>query len=284
MKTFVSGRPYWWQWFTILSLDATAVGLAWQMAFARTAGTALRPSHQAVLGSSIWCAYTADRWIEGWRLSPSRTMTQRHHFSVRWRWPLACVWAAIFAADLFCASDLTSREFSCGLLLLIPVTLYLLSHQFLHRDHPWRLPKEVCVALLMVGGAIVFVVSQPGLAWRSMVPLALGFTLLCFTNCALISAWEREVDETQGQESLARRSRRLVRAIHVLPWLVAIAAAIALCVCPANTRPGMLCVCLSALLLGGLDLLEPRTGRQLARVLVDGVLLTPLIFFFWPRS
>lgn len=282
MKTFVSGRPYWWQWLTILSLDATAVGLAWQIAFARAAGSLLRPSHQAVLAGSIWCAYTADRWIEGWRLSPEKALTQRHFFSIRWRWPLAAVWLAVFTADLTFAAKLDRREFTAGLLLLVPVLMYLFSHQFLHRQHPWRLPKELCVALLMAGGAAVFVVSRPGIQWVSLLPLMLAFILLCFANCALISFWEREVDETQGQESLVRRWAGAAGAIRALPWSIAFITAAFAFLAPGPSTPGLFCVATSATLLGGVDLLESGIGRQLARVLADVVLLTPLALTVHP--
>ena len=38
MKPFVPGKPHWWQWPTILSLDAPAVALLWQWQLARVAG------------------------------------------------------------------------------------------------------------------------------------------------------------------------------------------------------------------------------------------------------
>ena len=38
MKPFVPGRPHWWQWLTILSLDAPVVAVLWQWLLARVAG------------------------------------------------------------------------------------------------------------------------------------------------------------------------------------------------------------------------------------------------------
>jgi hypothetical protein len=81
--------PRWWQWPTVLSLDAPAVALVWQLTLARVARAPLAWRHVVVLTSSVWLAYVLDRWIEGWRLLPEQLRTQRHTFYQRWRWPVA---------------------------------------------------------------------------------------------------------------------------------------------------------------------------------------------------
>jgi hypothetical protein len=147
--------PHWWQWPTVLSLDAPAVAVLWQWEIAQASGHGLRAP--SILGASVWLAYAADRWIEGWRLKSDRIRPQRHHFYHRWRVPIAVAWTAVLAADLgFALSDLAPREITTGLLLLGAVAAYLLSHQLVHRHHPWRVPKEVCVAVLLAGGAVLF--------------------------------------------------------------------------------------------------------------------------------
>lgn len=284
MKSFVSGRPYWWQWFTILSLDATFAAVAWQAVTFRAANVPLRPGHPAILGASVWLAYAADRWIEGWRLSPDQARTQRHFFAVRWRWPLLVVWVAVCVGDVALAiTSLTLREFVAGTALLAAVAAYLLSHQLLHRHHRWRLPKELCVAALMVGGVSVFPLAQPGVNAWSLVPVEFGFGALCFANVALISLWEREVDIAHGQESIARRLGRAAPFGRVLPWLLAGVALGASGLHPRGwNQRALACVAASSALLGGVDLLERHTGRQLARVLADVVLLTPFIALLLP--
>ncbi len=163
MKPFKPGRPYWWQWPTILSLDAPAIALLWQALLARAVHVTLAWPAAFVLGSSVWLAYAADRWIEGWRLDPAQIRTQRHYFYQRWRWPLGLLWCAVLGADLAVAClGLTAREFRGGLLLLVPVFAYLLSHQLVHRNHPWRAPKEVCVALLLGAGVALFPATASG--------------------------------------------------------------------------------------------------------------------------
>lgn len=277
MKDFVSGKPYWWQWPTVLSLDAPAVALLWQWQLARSAQVALGRPHAFVLGSSVWLAYAADRWIEGWRLAPGTARTQRHHFYQKWRWPVAGFWMLVLAADLATAwGRLTPREFDAGLLLLAPVLAYLLSHQLIHRHHSWRAPKELCVAVLLAGGVALFPLAQPAVALPSLAPPLALFALLCFANCALISVWEREIDRSHGQTSLARQFHRGAAFSRLLPWLLAALGALLAAPATGAVRTAAACAAASSLLLGTLDLLESRVGWQLARVLADAALLTPL--------
>ncbi len=262
----------------MLSLDAPAVAVLWQSLIAHVAGGPLRWHHRFVLGTSVWLAYAADRWIEGWRLAPGQVRTQRHFFYQRARWPIALLWLAILVTAVGTARQfLTRHEFLAGLLLLLPVLVYLLSHQLAHRTHRWRAPKELCVATLLTGGVALFPCTQPGAALQPAL-VALGlFALLCFTNCVLISTWEREVDAMHGQTSLALQFDRASRHSRLLPWIAAIAAGIIALTLKQPYRIAALCAMGSALLLGAVDLVERRSGWQLARVLADAVLLTPLI-------
>jgi hypothetical protein len=51
LHEFEPGRPHWWQWLTVLSLDAPLVAVAWQVALARSAGVALGGPHVFILGA-----------------------------------------------------------------------------------------------------------------------------------------------------------------------------------------------------------------------------------------
>jgi hypothetical protein len=278
MKPFAAGRPSWWQWPTVMSLDAPAVALLWQWLLARPAGIGLGWHHAFVLGSSVWLAYAADRWIEGWRLVPDQVRTERHAFYQRWRWPVAVGWVLVLAADLTVAlTRLSRREFEAGWILLAPVVAYLLSHQLVHRHHRWRAPKEVCIAVLLAGGVALFLVAQPAVAWRALAPPLVLFAFLCFANCALISAWEHEVDQTHGQTSLTLQFHRGAALSRLLPWALAAAAALLGLFAPGPARPAAVCVVASSILLGAIDGWEPRCGRQSARVLADVALMTPLV-------
>jgi len=281
LHCYVPGRPHWWQWLTVLSLDAPLVAVAWQSALARVAGVNLHTHHTLVLGAAVWLAYAVDRWIEGWRLDPAQIGTQRHWFYQRWRWPVATVWLVVLLATLALSfTRLTSVELGSGLFLLVPVLIYLLSHQYLHRGHRWRAPKEICVALLFTIGVACFpVANRPAVLPRLVPPLFL-FGLLCFTDCALISLWEDEVDRSHGQTSLALQFPQGRPWVRALPCIIAALGTTA-AVFGGNDAKGMIvCAISSAILLGCLDLFHRRLGRQLARALVDITLMTPFVLLF----
>lgn len=286
LHDYVPGRPHWWQWLTVLSLDAPLVAVSWQLALARVAGVTLHAHHTFILGAAVWLAYAVDRWLEGWRLDPAQIETQRHWFYQRWRWPVATVWIVILWIALWLSFiRLTRDEMEAGLLLLAPVLVYLLSHQFLHRDRRWRVPKEICVALLFAIGVACFPIANFPAALPGLALTLVLFALLCFADCALISLWEDEVDRSHGQTSLALQfpqGRPLVRA---LPWVIAIAGfALFLWRVSSGQRGGLaVCAAVSGMLLGALDLAHRRLGRQLSRALVDVTLMTPFLFLLWQR-
>jgi hypothetical protein len=102
------------------------------------------------------------------------------------------------------------------------------------------------------------------------------FVLLCFANCALISIWERDVDRSQGQTSLALQLRN-TGWIHTFPWILAIFAATLGLIDRGDVRVAAACTAVSAALLGLVDWQHPRLGWRLARVLADVALLTPFV-------
>jgi hypothetical protein len=270
-------RIKWWQWPTILSLDAPAVAVVWQCYFGLLARVRIGWSETAVLGTSVWLAYAADRWFEGWRVAPESIRTPRHRFYQRHRWSVAGVWSAVLLIDIALAfTELSGRELAAGAMLLVPALLYVFSHQVLHRHRPLRLPKEICIALLIAGGASVFVFATPAAdLGRIIVPLSL-FTLLCFANVVLIGVWEHEVDQIQGQVSLAQQFSIGRRFGRIFPWLIMVFSF----ACRAETNlpnGAALCVVGSALALTGIDRWERKIGWQPARILADAALLTPLI-------
>jgi hypothetical protein len=269
-------RTSWWQWPTVLSIDAPIVAVLWQLLLARVAGIRLGWAPPAVLAVSVWLAYAADRWIEGWRLDAEVIRTPRHHFYKKHRRSVAALWIVALIADIAIAfTRLDARDLAAGFLLIAAVAAYLLSHQLVHRHRAWRLPKELCVAALIAAGAVVFVTEtpQPG---ALMLPLAL-FALLCFTNCALISVWERDVDRAHGQTSLALGESNHENLIRQLPLMIAVLAAAAAISGAGATRDAAVSASVSGILLALVDRLERRAGRQPARVLADIALMTPLV-------
>jgi len=280
-QAFTPGRPHWWQWLTILSLDAPLVAVLWQALFARVAGVRLGWHDPILIGLAVWIVYAADRWIEGWRLTPEIVRTQRHYFYIRWRWPVFVLGlVAIITTTVVAITCLDEREFKSGFVLLLPTLLYLFSHQLVHRHHPLRLPKEICIATIFaIGCALAPAAQAPDKIITLLIPTVL-FGLLCFADCALIASWEKEVDAVHGQTSLALQWRHGLTLIHALPWLLCGIGFIALATPAHVARSIAACTAVSGLLLGLLDMIHPRIGRQAARAVVDVMLMTPVFFLF----
>ncbi|HEY1792508.1 MAG TPA: hypothetical protein VGG34_06290 [Opitutaceae bacterium] len=276
MNVAAQSRPSWWLWPTIVSIDAPAVAVLWQALVSRSAGAPVRPAEAFVLGCSVWLAYCTDRWLEACRLDPSEMRTHRLRFHHDHRWALAALWACLFAVDVAAAFRcLLPSQLRAGVILMAAVAVYLFSHQQLHRRSPWRIPKEVCVALLLGIGSVLFAAERPGTDLRrAAAPLGL-FMALCFSNCALISLWEDEVDLSHGQTSLALQLRGAAILCRGLPWAIAAAGAGTLALGPPSCAPEAACAAASGILLGAVDLAEPRIGRATARVLADVALMTP---------
>jgi len=280
--SFKSGRPLWWQWLTVLSLDAPLVALLWQALFASVMGVRLPWHDPVLLGLAVWIVYAADRWVEGWRLEPEIVKTPRHLFYIRHRWPVFGVGVvAMVATAIIAITQLERREFQAGIILVIPTVLYLFSHQLLHRHHPLRLPKEICIAAIFtLGCALAPAVHAADrimmLGWPAFL-----FCLLCFANCALISVWEKEVDLRHGQTSLSIQLGRGAVLIHWLPWFIVIAGVTVMVAGDMAVRSAAMCAAASGLLMGLLDLLQPRLGRIRSRAAVDITLMTPVFVWLW---
>jgi hypothetical protein len=277
-------KPLWWQWPTVLSLDAPIVAVVWQLMVSSVCHVTLHYPRHIILGLSIWLAYVADRWIEANRLELSQIQTKRLMFYRRNRYLVPSAWIPLFLFDLYLGfNGLSNHEVTIGLYLFVAVALYLFSHQWLHRNIPWRLPKEICVALLFATGVGFFIGLDPRCDFKALSLCLFLFSILCFINCSLISIWENKVDKTQGQSSLARQFKWYHHIGSHLPvWY----AGSLVLICIANQglmREFVMSVFLSSLALKAIDHYEPRYGRAWARVMADAVLLTPLIFIIYWR-
>ncbi len=276
----------WWQWPTVLSLDAPLVTVIWQRLFAADTGAHLAWYHSAIVGASVWMVYAADRWLEGWRVEPSRLATPRHRFYHRHRTGAAVIWCGVFAAAVVLSfARLSARELTAGVALLVPVLAYLLSHQLVHRTSRGRVPKEVCVAGLITAGAALFPLVDASVQLLPLADAAVWFFLLVLANCALIGGWEQHVDRAHEQESIVRNHPSWAWPVRMFPWGLASAALLLLVTSAGGAATVRASAAASAVLLGLLDRWEPRLGWEASRLLADVALMTPVVWLVvssWP--
>lgn len=275
------GTP-WWLWPHLWSLDAPLVAVTWQQWWARSTGTRMTWPEGAVLALAVWMIYLADRLVDSGRHCPTEHGTARHAFYRRRR---AVVRPLVVSVGLGLTAAtptlLSAPEFAAGLALLALAAGYFwMTHRWTWR--PWTAlwPKEAAVGGLFALGSFLFVEVRAA-GYRGTVPWALlGFAILCFLNCALITRWESSQRDRRDPGSLTNAFPRLVKNLGWGCWLLAAASLGGWC---SQGDPVFLPLAASAVLLGLLDRKRLTLSVDALRVWADVVLLTPWCFFAWVR-
>jgi len=261
------GSVPWWLWPNLLSLDAPLVAVLWQGFLAHRFSLPLRPAGRLVLGLTVWAIYLLDRLLDA-RKPASTEEPARHRYYRRHSKLMGALSATVIGIDAMIAMlwlrPAILRE---GLIPLAGVLVYLASF------HIWgqsiKIPKEIAAAILFTAGTFLTAWSTipcPGLAWP-----AASFFVLCLANMIAIEAWEwREL----ANESLALHPLTRWLARTYLFW---VPVAVVVCVLEGRNE-WYTSIAVSA----GACVLLFRFGRRLSlearRALVDGVLLSPLLF------
>ena len=245
-----------WLWPNLLSLDAPAVALLWQVLFVRCFHGNLESATVVLLALAVWLIYAADRMLDALRGS---CRTLRHAFYRRhWR-VVSALWVAVFGACGWIAwTQLPEGLWTPGLTMTAVALLYLLAVHLIPKLWGSGV-KEAAVGVVFAAG--VSVVAWPMVrSTADLLAIAL-FCLLCWMNCAGIEDWERG--------SHARSS------VVCVAGIVALLAVFLL----PERRPVLACAeTASALGLVMLDRLSGRISREAMRVLADVMLLTPVLF------
>lgn len=256
-----------WLWPNLLSLDAPLVAVLWQGFLADQYAVPVGLAGRLTLGLTVWAIYLLDRLLDA-RKPPSGWEPARHRYYRRHTRRMTALLAIVLAADtliaIFGLRPVTLRD---GLIALAAVLIYLAIFHL--SGHRVRIPKEVAAAGLFTTGTFLAVwakMPSSRLAWP-----AAAFFVLCLANMIAIEAWEwRALPKPFAAphpctQWLARTYRLWV------PFAMLVCAL-------AGRNEWYLSIAISAgacalLFFGGSKLsLEAR------RALVDGVLLTPILF------
>ncbi len=272
-------RPPPWRWPNILSLDAALIAVSWQYFISAAFKTPLTGPHFLVLGSAVWLAYVADRWIDGMRINAEKAATQRHRFYIVFRRPILAAWMIVLVAAVVLAHcKLDREELLAGWILVAACLGYALLVKRPGGDWGWLMLKELWAAILFTAGVFLFL----GGIWRTH-PLAasvaaLAFCLLCFANCSLMGKWERKEDRQHRQMSLCLRWPVWVAASKWLALGTALASWGFLFILPGEN--GFALIMAFNLSGWGLFLLDLRSRHipvEDLRVLGDAVLFSPIL-------
>jgi hypothetical protein len=272
-----AGAAPLWLWPNLLSLDAPLVAVLWQGFLAHEYSLALRPAARLALGLTVWAIYLVDRLLDA-RRPASLDEPVRHRFYRRnWK-PMAALFTLVLAFDAAIAFfGLRPAILRDGFIASGGVLAYL---AIVHTRGPsLRIPKELAAAILFTAGTFLTAwAALPclGLAWA-----ALAFFILCLANIVAIEAWEWRVAPSTAAPHTAHHithasahpcTRWLAR--NYLYWVPL--AVIACTFLGHNQWYASIAVSAAACAL--LFWLGRRLSLEARRALVDGVLLSPLLF------
>jgi hypothetical protein len=272
--------PKWWLWPNLLSLDAPAVALVWQLLFVRSFHGQFSTPTAILLVTSVWLIYAADRALDAWGGDCSSARHRFYHAHGRLLIPL---WMMVFAGSAWLAfTRLPAALLWRGLILLAAVLIYFLA------VHGWKsspqrvlsgkdtlsrdaLSKEASVGLLFALGVSLA-------AWSNIQTLfdVLGiglFFVLCWINCAAIQKWESSSSASWNWSAVADAP-----ADWPVLWL-ALGVAVPAGFLAWFHRPILgAAEMASALVLIWLDRKGHRFSPDALRVLADVALLSPVLF------
>ena len=270
-------------WLTVLSLDAPAVAVLWQLLFARSFHAQVSASITVLLGLVVWLIYVADRLLDTLKVPAQGAEPTRHLFYRRHLWAFLLPFTAVFLlAAWISLTRLDENTFRDGTAILLAVGVYFLTVHLLSPGREW-LPKEMQVGVLFALGTCFPVLEQMSRSNVFMLATYLVFTALCWMNCAAIEyeEWKRLRHHQFGSPHqwtlwMGRRFLWIAFAIAIL-----VAGLIASGIGRAH-RELLASELMSALALALIRYKDKSLSIDQFRILVDIALFTPLLFLlFW---
>lgn len=274
-----TSSPWPLLWLTVLSLDAPAVAVLWQLLFARSFHLELSPVITILLALVVWLIYVTDRVLDTLK-SPSHVIeAPRHIFYRRHLWAFLPPFCAVFLlAAWMSLTELDIRTFRNGMVILLAVGAYLLVTHLLSPGRE-RLPKEMLVGVLFALGTCFPVWEHVPSGFAAMLAPYLIFTALCWLNCVAIEfeEWTRLRNRQFGSP----HPWTIWMGRHFMPITLVTSAVAACLVVPGlehTTWQLPASELLSALALALFRYKDTSLSTEKFRVLMDLALFTPLLF------
>jgi hypothetical protein len=260
--------PPLWLWPNLLSLDAPLIAVLWQGFLAYRFSLPLRPSARLVLGLTVWAIYLLDRLLDARKPEPPGEPT-RHRYYRRHSRLMSVLLAVVIAADA-CIAILWLRPaiLRDGLIPLGGVLVYLATFHISIQSV--KVPKEIAAAVLFTAGT--FLTAWTTIPCLSLAWPAVAFFVLCLANMIAIEAWEWRELPNEPSSAPHLLTRWLART-----YLFWVPVVVLLCVI-AGRNEWYTSIALSASACALLFWFGRRLSLEARRALVDGVLLSPLLF------
>jgi hypothetical protein len=266
-----------WLWPNVVSLDAPAVAVFWQLLLLHCLHARVNPLELLVLGLAVWTVYVGDRILDALRprtgaWEPARKEFYRRHLRFA---SMAGLCLVLFVLPLaYCA--LKRSAFYGGLALAFPVIGYF---GFVHLAPPRcraRWPREAFVALLFTFGTFLDVWVVNGANIRPLAAPAALFSLLCWANISAIESWECESCNAGVSGAPSCSARWLARHLTTVSICIATLAAL---LGLSSLAPIDFCMAAfwSGIALALLGACRSQLRLDVLRVAADAALCTPLL-------
>ncbi len=274
-STSEEDSPPLWLWPNLLSLDAPLVAVLWQGFLARRFSLPLQPAGRLVLGLTVWAIYILDRLLDA-RKAASTLEPARHRYYRRHAMLMMALGAVVVSSDAaIVILWLRPEVLRDGLIPLAGVLSYLSIFHIPGFHIPGlhipgksvKFPKEIAAASLFTAGTFLTAwagLRRPGLAWPAM-----AFFMLCLANIVAIEAWEWRAPNPP----LHPLTRWLART-----YLLWVPLAVIVCALLGRNQ-WYASIAVSAAACAALFWFGRRLPLEARRVLADGVLLSPIVFF-----
>jgi hypothetical protein len=262
----------WWLFPQVLSLDTAAIAACWQWLFARTFHVPVTSAVLFVTAACVWMIYAADHLLD---VRHGAIYSARHRFIARHSRAFVVTAVVVFTIAAIVASGFPLSIWRGAVELTTIVGIYLaVVHCGRENVRRWW-PKEFAIAAVFAVGSSIATWSSGLVNWRVWPSITL-FAAVCTLNCCAVDYWEWQTNRV-----LLRYPHRATRWVaRHLRWCAA--ATIAVCSLVMLLTPSViiLAVLLSTLMLMAVAARHTSLSPELARLLADAALLTPLLFLF----
>lgn len=212
-----------WQWPNVLSLDAVAIGLFWQITFTVEFCGRMPIWYETVITCvSIWLVYVADRLLDAKRIDPAKPHSLRHGFHQQHRTAVTIAWGAVLCTNAFLIFRFpTYDQLRWGSIAVGAVCCYLVLVQCLSQEQlgsrtgiqsgvrKW-IPKEVFAGCVFSFGIGLVPLASDRINTDASLVIACGLASTLFSiNCSIVATMESYFDRAQNFPSVATQFRPL---------------------------------------------------------------------------
>ncbi len=273
-----------WLWPNLLSLQAPLVAILWQLLLARCVHVHVNPFEPLALGMSVWLIYVADHLIDTARPPDTATWEppRKEFCRLHWRGFLPTTILVAVVLVMLASRFLSTTTVRGGWDLSLAVAGYFALIHLAPKNWRRDWPREFAVAAIFTIGTFGAVALALAPRLMPILPPAVLFAFLCWTNCSLIETWEWQAAGSPEDGSPNRGTRWVADHLFVLGILIACASAL-LAFCSLQPPAFAFAVSLSGAALAFLSHYRRALPLRFVSPAADLALCSPLLVLAFLR-